>query len=140
MERFIQRLKFALFLFAAMWAIGTGLWFALSPFTVQVTATSTGGATSSRIITRQISFYQAQGAWGIFVLVVFGLLYSSGFYFYRIGRRWLASLGSALALMLTSLAGFSVGPAYLPAAVALMVALALILYTTIMPPGSAGLS
>jgi hypothetical protein len=140
MERFIRRLQLALFFFAALWSVGAGLWLTLSPYTIEGIAATVipGAAAETSTFSRQVSFYQVQGAWGIFVLFVFALLYSSGFYFFRRGRRWLATLGSVLALLLTFLAGYSVGPAYLPAAVAVMVALALILYTAIMPPGSAG--
>ena len=93
------------------------------------------GAVTTEVSSKQVSFYAVQGAHGIFVLVVFALLYSSGLYFLRIGRPWLAVIGSVLALTLTLLAGFSVGPAYLPAALAAMVGTALILFTAIMPPG-----
>jgi hypothetical protein len=140
MERFISRLQYGMFFAAALWAVGAGLWLALRPYTIEVTTASTGGAAAGETFYRQVSFYEVQGAWGLFVLVVFALLYTSGFFFFRSGRRWLAVLGTTLALALTVLAGFSIGPAYLPGAVAAMIAVALILFTAIMPPRSAGLS
>ena len=137
MDRFLQRLKITLFLVAALWAIIAGFWLALSPYTIEeITASGVAdGAVTTEVHSKQVSFYAVQGAHGIFVLVAFALLYSSGLYFLRIGRPWLAVIGNALALTLTLLAGFSVGPAYLPAALAAMVGTALILFTTIMPPG-----
>jgi hypothetical protein len=136
MNRLLQRLKFILFLFAALWAIVAGLWLALSPYAIEVITASgdTTGAAISETSTKQVSFYAVQGAQGIFVLVVFVLLYSSGPYLLRIGHPWLAVVGNALALTLTLLAGFSVGPAYLPAAMAAVISIALILFTAIMPP------
>jgi len=139
MERFISRLQYGMFLAAALWAVGAGLWLALSPYTVEVTTASTGGAATGETFYRHVSFYAVQGAWGLFVLVVFALLYTSGYFFFRSGRHWLAVLGTTLALVLTALAGFSVGPVYLPGAVAAMIAVALTLFTAIMPPRSAGL-
>lgn len=142
MERFLRNLTSTVFLFAALSSLAAGGWLLFTPYSVQ-TVTATSGPAGAAAMTEsieQVSFFQVQGAWGVFVLLVFALLYSSGFLFFRSGRSWLAALGSVLALALTALAGLSLGPAYLPAAVAVMTGLASILFHAILPPSSAGLS
>jgi hypothetical protein len=142
MERFLRNLTSAVFLFAAISSLAAGTWLLFTPYSVQ-SMTTTGSPAGAAVVTEsmeQVSFYQLQGAWGLFVLVVFTLLYSSGFIFYRSDHPWLAALSSGLALALTGLSGFSIGPAYLPAAVAAMIGLSLILFHAILPPSSAGLS
>jgi uncharacterized membrane protein YdbT with pleckstrin-like domain len=60
--------------------------------------------------------------WGVIVLVVFALLFSI-VAFLALKRMYLAlAAASILAVVLTFLAGFSIGPMYLPAVLGLLLA------------------
>ena len=105
------------FLFAAIWAIGAGIYLLLSPTTIQeiVATTSADGGQTIEELSRQASWYEVQGVWGVIVLLIFALFYSStAFLASRNGLVALA-IASSLALMLTVLAGFSIGLLYIPA-------------------------
>ena len=71
--------------------------------------------------TRQQSWYEAQGLWGVIVLVIF-----SGFYLLALRVAWrgkyraLAVMG-VVAVALSIVTGFSIGAAYLPAALGLFI-------------------
>ncbi len=71
--------------------------------------------------TRQQSWYEAQGLWGVLVLVIF-----SGFYLLALRVAWrgkyraLAVMG-VVAIALSIVAGFSIGAAYFPAALGLFI-------------------
>ncbi len=71
--------------------------------------------------TRQQSWYEAQGLWGVLVLVIFG-----GFYLLALRVAWrgkyraLAVMG-VVAVALSIVTGFSIGGAYLPAALGLLI-------------------
>lgn len=114
-----------LFLLAGVWALVAGVWILLTPFTVEsITATEAGADTATAVRTvEQISWYQAQGVWGVFVLALFAILYGGAAWLvWR--RRRLAGAGVAvLALLLTFLAMFSIGAYYLPAAALSLIAL-----------------
>jgi len=117
------------FLFSALWSIGVGLYVMLTPQTIleQVAVITPGDAeTGEEIITRQVSWYQVQGPWGVIVLVIFALLFSlTGFFVLR--KRFLAAaVTSVLALLLSYLAGLSVGPLYLPAVLGVVVGWAIL--------------
>ncbi|MCI0891813.1 MAG: hypothetical protein J4N65_04530, partial [Chloroflexi bacterium] len=60
-------------------------------------------------------WYEVQGVWGVVVLLIFALLYSSTAYLASRNRLVALAIASASALMLTILAGFSIGPLYIPA-------------------------
>ncbi|MCI0875669.1 MAG: hypothetical protein J4N76_03800, partial [Chloroflexi bacterium] len=60
-------------------------------------------------------WYEVQGVWGVVVLLIFALLYSSTAYLALRNRLVALAIASASALMLTILAGFSIGPLYIPA-------------------------
>jgi len=141
MERFLRYATYGAFLFAALASLAAGVWLLFTPYTVH-SLTASAGPDAAGTLTESVelvTFYSIQGAWGLFVLAVFALLYTSGLYFFHTGRPWLAGFASGLALALTALAGLSIGAVYLPAAVASMIALALMLFTAILPPSSAGL-
>ncbi len=111
-----------LFLLASIWSVAVSAYILLTPLGVQgVTATVDGGSGVVESFTQQASWYQVQGLWGIAVLLIFAALYTSTAFF--AWRRQFVPLGIVIlaALTLTYLAGFSVGPYYLPAALAVLV-------------------
>ena len=71
---------------------------------------------------RQQSWYASQGPWGVAILIIFSSLYAVPYYFHIRDRIRLRALFALLALVLTYLAGFSIGGYYLPAAGALIIA------------------
>ena len=122
--KYLNKLDLYLFAFAAFWSIGASLYLLLSPVTIYgITATSTtNGSDAAEEFTRQVSWYAVQGMWGVIVLVVFALLFSI-VAFLAFKRMYLAlAAASILAVVLTFLAGFSIGPIYLPAVLGLLLA------------------
>ncbi len=119
----IDKLYRVPFLFAAIWAIGAGIFLLLSPTTIQevVATTSADGSQTIEELSRQVSFYEVQGVWGVIVLLIFALLYSSTAFFALRNRLIALALASSLALMLTVLAGFSIGLLYFPALLTVIV-------------------
>ena len=107
---------------AGLWSIAAGIYLLLTPLTVQETTASAtaGGAPTTEQITRQVSWYQVQGLWGVLVLIVFAALYAAvGLFAWR-NHLVAAALASLAATTLTFLAGFSIGPFYLPATLAVL--------------------
>ena len=123
MYRLIKLITRILFAFAALWSIGAGLWIALTALTVESVTIfqSVTGESTFEQATRQVSWYSAQGLWGIIVLLIFAGLYAGAAYFHWKSKKWPAGLISILAILLTILAGFSIGAFYLPAALAALV-------------------
>ena len=113
------------FLLAAMWAIGAGIYLLLSPTvihqvivvrpTIVLGLTSADGSQTIEELSRQSSWYEVQGVWGVIVLLIFALLYSSTALLASRKRLVALAIASSLALMLTVLAGFSIGLLYIPA-------------------------
>ena len=105
------------FLLAAMWAIGAGIYLLLSPTVIQeiVWTASSDGSQTIEELSRQASWYEVQGVWGVIVLLIFALLYSSTALLASRKRLVALAIASSLALMLTVLAGFSIGLLYIPA-------------------------
>jgi len=116
------RIGRTLLLAAGLWSIAAGIYLLLTPMTVQeITASATAdGAQTTEQITRQVSWYQVQGLWGVFILIVFAALYASIGLFARRHHLVAAALASLAATTLTFLAGFSIGPFYLPATLAVL--------------------
>jgi len=110
-----------LLLAGALWSIAAGIYLLLTPMTVQeITASATaGGAQTTEQIT-QVSWYHVQGLWGVFILIVFAALYTAVGLFARRNHLASAALASLAATTLTFLAGFSIGPFYLPATLAVL--------------------
>jgi hypothetical protein len=81
---------------------------------ITVTVGSDGGQTIEEL-SRQPSWYEAQGAWGVIVLIIFALLYSSIAILALRNRLIALSIAISLALLLTYLAGFTIGGFYIPA-------------------------
>jgi hypothetical protein len=128
----------SLLLAAGPWLIAAGIYLLLTPMTVQeITASATaGGAQTTEQITRQVSWYHVQGLWGVFVLIVFAALYASISLFARRSHLVAAALASLAAITLTFLAGFSIGPFYLPATLAVLLGwLAMVIGRLVRPGG-----
>ena len=114
---------------ATAWAVGASLFILFSPVTVNG-VTSIMLRDSSEFVetfTREQSWYKTQGLWGVLVLAIF-----SGFYLLaaRVALRGkykvLATMG-VVAVALSIVTGFSIGSAYLPAALGLLVGALLLL-------------
>ena len=129
MYRLIKLITRILFAFAALWSIGAGLWIALTPLPVESVTIfqSVTGESTFEQATRQVSWYSAQGLWGIIVLLIFAGMYAGAAYLAWKSKKWPAGLLSILAGVLTILAGFSIGAFYLPAALAVLVGTILLL-------------
>ena len=121
--RSIENLYRIPFLFAAVWATGAGIYLILSPTVIQeiVATTSADGGQTIEELSRQVSWYEAQGVWGVIVLLIFALLYSSTAVLVLRNRFVALAVASSLAVILTFLAGFSIGPLYIPALLAVVV-------------------
>ena len=108
---------------AAAWAVGVSLYILFSPVTISgVTATLWRDSSEVvEVFTRQQSWYEAQGLWGVLLIVIFG-----GFYLLALRVAWkgkyraLAVMG-VVAIALSIVTGFSVGGAYLPSALGLLI-------------------
>lgn len=121
-----QKLIFSgksLVILAAIWAVGVSLYIFFSPVTIHtITATAiSGGSESVEASTLTKSWYQVQGLWGVFVLVLF-----AGFYVVALYPAWRAAypalaMLSLVGLTLSFLAGFSIGLFYLPSALGLLI-------------------
>lgn len=108
---------------AACWAVAASCYIFLSPVSGQgVRARRTFGESGSVVetFTTEATWYESQGLWGVFVLVVFAGLYLLAVYLaWR--RSYVAlTILSLFAIVLSIIAGFSIGGAYLPAAVGLL--------------------
>ena len=114
--------------FAAMWSVVAGLVLLLTPLEVQtLTAQGIADDAASAIVSSQsITWYEAQGLTGILILVLFAFLYVGMAYLSWV-KRWIgAALFAAIAILLTLLAGFSIGAFYMPAAMLSLVGLILL--------------
>jgi hypothetical protein len=114
---------------AAAWAVGASLYIIFSPVTISgVTATLRRDSSEVvEVFTRQQSWYEAQGLWGVLVLVII-----SGFYLLALrvalrGNYKALMVMGIVAVMLSIVAGFSIGAAYLPSALGLCIGALLLL-------------
>jgi hypothetical protein len=108
---------------AAVWAVAASLFILFSPTTVSgVTATLRHDSSEVvEVFTRQQSWYAAQGIWGILVLVIFCALYILAVRLAWVGKYRALIFLSVIAIGLSILTGFSIGAAYLPAALGMFV-------------------
>lgn len=113
-----------LFTFAAIWALLAGLVIFFVPMGMSVSATHEGGVTAPTLV----SFFDMAGWWGVWIPIAFAALYYGPLHFYRRGSRALAATFTVAAIILSVLAGFSIGSFYFPAALALLVGLVLLLF------------
>ena len=79
------------------------------------------------VFTRQQSWYEAQGLWGVLVLLIFSGLYILAVRMTWTGKYKTLAFLSVLAIGLSIVTGFSIGAAYLPAALGLFVAALLLI-------------
>ena len=114
---------------AAVWAVGVSLYIFFTPMNVSgVTGAMTRNSDEIlKFFTRQQSWYEAQGPGGVIALAVF-----SGVYLLALGVTWKRNYQAlaiicAIAVALTVIAGFSIGVAYVPAALGLLIATPMLL-------------
>ena len=108
---------------AAVLAVLASLYIFFLPLQVSsLTATSVSSAPEVvEETTTQATWFQVQGWWGIFILLLFATLFCLAYYLARIQAvTWLGILSIALA-MLSYLSGFSIGLYYLPAVLLLII-------------------
>jgi len=114
---------------AAGLAILASLYILVTPVNVQIITASavSGGSEIARETNLQQSWYQVQCPWGVIVLMVFSSLFSWGYYLARKeAYTRLGGLNLGL-LSITYLAGFSIGPRYLPAVLFLLLGTGLLI-------------
>lgn len=108
---------------ATLWALGASLYIALMPVSVQgvrdVLLRDSGKVVEAFI--REQPWYEAHAPWGVLWLVFF-----CGFYLLAAWVAWRGNyltlaIMSATGLALSIITGFSIGSAYLPAALGLFV-------------------
>lgn len=110
------------FMGSAVWSVGASMYLLMSPLTIhEVRATATrDGPQVAEEITRQATWYQVQGLWGVAVLAIFASLFVT-IAILAVKERYLALLTvSLLATALVVLSGFTIGMFYLPAVVAVL--------------------
>jgi hypothetical protein len=115
MNNWLIWIKRILFILAALWAIWASLNILFVPMTTQeVFVISADGSQTEERTTSQISWYEAQGWWGVTIVVIFAFLYllvgSLAYFDYLPGL----AISSFFALVLTVLAALSIGGAYAP--------------------------
>ena len=115
--RTLARIRKVPFALAGIWAIGASLYLLLRPQTVVSAVAVPGSPGVVEEIQTQVSWYEVQGLWGVFILFLFGLLYASIWLFANLDRYVIAGLISVAAIALTILASLSIGPLYLPSVV-----------------------
>ena len=108
---------------AASWAVGASIYIFSSPVAVRGVTGRMLRDTSTVLepFTREQSWYEAQGLWGVLWLLVF-----SGLYILAVRVAWRGShlalaIVSVTAVALSIVTGFSIGGAYLPAALGLII-------------------
>ncbi len=109
---------------AASWAIGASFYILFLPISGRgVTFRRNFGESGSvvEIFTTEQSWYEAQGLWGIFVLVIF-----VGLYLLAMRLAWRSNyialtILSVIAIALSIITGFSIGGLYFPAAIGLFI-------------------
>ena len=116
---------------ATAWAVGASLYIFFSPVTISGVRGTVRRDLSEvvEVFTRQQSWYEAQGLWGVIVLVIF-----CGFYLLALRVAWRGkfkalSVMGVVAVALSIVTGFSIGAAYFPAALGLLIG-ALVLFSS----------
>ena len=119
---------------AASWALGASLYIFSRPITVRGVRSVIfrDSSTVFEAFSREQSWYEAQGLWGILWLVVFSGIFLAAVRFAWRGKYKALAIISAVALALSIVSGFSIGGAYLPAALGLFVGTVMLLSTRLM--------
>jgi hypothetical protein len=107
----------------ATWAVGASLYIFSSPVSIHgVTGVMLrDSSTVVEAFTREQSWYEAQGVWGTLWLVVFSGLYLLAVWVAWSGNYTALAIMSVTAVVLSVVTGFSIGGAYLPAALSLFI-------------------
>ena len=108
---------------AASWAIGASFYVFFSPISGQ--GVTSGGSRGSGVIVETFiteqSWYEAQGLWGDFVLLVFAAVYLVAVRLAWRSNFIALAILSLITVALSVITGFSIGGIYLPAALALFI-------------------
>jgi hypothetical protein len=92
--------------------------------TALTVTTESGG--SSQQTTSHFSWFESQGWWGVTILIIFALLFYAVLHFYQRGKlAWTVVFGLTV-IALSVLAGFSIGTAYWPGSLAVLIGLFLL--------------
>lgn len=118
----MNRIARALFVTAAVLALLSSLVVYFSAGATEVSETSNGLQT-----VRHLTWFEAQGWWGIAILFIFSALYYGPLRFHQRGRSWMVILFGLVAISLTFLAMFSIGLLYLPSALSVLFGLLFVL-------------
>lgn len=132
-NRFVRNLVIIPLAFSSIWSWLAGFWLLLRAAGTRVTQTVDPGGVGE-VVTEHIPWYQAQGWWGIVILLVFMAFYTAPLYFYQRQRTTLFIIFTLAAIILTWISGFSIGLVYLPAASVLFLGL-LLHFVIINTPG-----
>lgn len=116
----MSNLPRSLLILAAALALIASIFILSSRGLVTETTVYEDGAQETTVI-RQ-SWYQTQGTWGVAILIIFSTLYYAPYHFYARDRILVSALFALASIILTCLAGFSIGGFYLPAAGAFVLA------------------
>ena len=114
---------------ATAWAVGASLYIFFSPMTISgVRGTLLRDSSEVvEVFTRQQSWYEAQGLWGVLVLVIFSNFYLLAFRVAWRGKYKALTVMGVVAIALSIVSGFSIGAAYFPAALGLIIGALLLL-------------
>lgn len=122
--RIRKNLKAIPFVFAALWAVGAGVFLLLAQYgegradTVMV---NPDGTTSFFDTTVHASFYGVQGAQGVTLLVLFTLIYLGAAVFALWKRYIILGIVSFIAFVVTFIGSLSIGFIYFPALYAVII-------------------
>ena len=108
---------------AASWAIGASLYVFFSPISGQgvISRRLRDSSTVVETFITEQSWYEAQGLWGVFVLVVFAAVYLLAVRLAWRSNFIALAILSLITVALSVITGFSIGGIYLPAALALFI-------------------
>jgi hypothetical protein len=114
---------------AATWAVGASLHIFSSPVSVHGVADVMlrDSSTVVEAFAREQSWYEARGIWGILWLVLFSGLHLMAVRVAWRGKYIALAIMSVAAVALSIITGFSIGRAYLPAALGLFTATLMLL-------------
>lgn len=108
---------------AAVWAVAASIYIFFLPISVHGLTDVMFRESDSvvKAVAREQSWYEAQGLWGTLWLVLFSGLFVAAARVAWSGNHTALAIMSATAIALSVVTGFSIGGAYLPAALGLLV-------------------